>query len=159
MASRVEKYYEEVSTSKKRVVKNRELYKAIYAEDETYSNIEGVLETPVTNEIDILRTYGFKICLDSFNFNNSSFVPMIWNMVGIDYIKFDDSYWKIAMNDKKVDNALKHTTESYLEYGTIPIFSKVENDIERKYISTLHEKCLVYGRGYSKEYQIKKQLV
>ena len=110
-------------------------------------------------QIDILRTYGFKICLDSFNFNNSSFVPMIWNMVGIDYIKFDDSYWKIAMHDKKVDNALKHTTESYLEYGTIPIFSKVENEIESEYISTLHEKCLVYGRGYSKEYQIKKQLV
>ena len=55
MASRVEKYYEEVSTSKKRVVKNKELYKAIYAEDETYSNIEGVLETPVTNEIDIVK--------------------------------------------------------------------------------------------------------
>ena len=55
MASRVEKYYEEVSTSKKRVVKNRELYKAIYAEDETYSNIEGVLDTPVTNEIDIVK--------------------------------------------------------------------------------------------------------
>ena len=55
MASRVEKYYEEVSTSKKRVVKNKELYKAIYAEDETYSNIEGVLETPVTKEIDIVK--------------------------------------------------------------------------------------------------------
>ena len=55
MASRVEKYYGEVSTSKKRVVKNKELYKAIYAEDETYSNIEGVLETPVTNEIDIVK--------------------------------------------------------------------------------------------------------
>ena len=55
MASRVEKYYGEISTSKKRVVKNKELYKAIYAEDETYSNIEGVLETPVTNEIDIVK--------------------------------------------------------------------------------------------------------
>lgn len=55
MASRVEKYYDNKSTSKKRVVRNKELYKAIYAEDETYSNIEGIVETPVTNEIDIVK--------------------------------------------------------------------------------------------------------
>ena len=106
-------------------------------------------------QIDVLRSFGFKICLDSFNFNGGSYVPMIWNMVGIDYIKFDDGYWKIAMNDKKVDNALKHTTESYLEYGTVPIFSKVETDNERTYVASLDPNCLVYGRNYAREYQIK----
>lgn len=51
MASRVEKYYKTRET-KRRSLKNEALYKIIY-EDETYSNIEGVLETPKANEIDI----------------------------------------------------------------------------------------------------------
>lgn len=109
-------------------------------------------------QIDVLRTFGFKICLDNFNFNNSSYVPMIWNMVGIDYIKFDDSYWKVAMNDRKVDSALKHTATSYTEFGTIPIFSKVETKEESDYVSSLDGKYLVYGRNYGAEYKIKNQL-
>lgn len=51
MASRMEKYYK-VRDAKRRSVKNESLYQTIY-EDETYSNIEGVVATPKANEIDI----------------------------------------------------------------------------------------------------------
>ncbi len=54
MASRVERYYDKNIDINKRSLKNRELYKTIY-EDETYSNIEGIVETPKTNEIDIKK--------------------------------------------------------------------------------------------------------
>ncbi len=54
MASRVERYYDKNVDLSKRSVKNVELYKTIY-EDETYSNIEGIVETPKTNEIDIKK--------------------------------------------------------------------------------------------------------
>lgn len=51
MASRMEKYYK-TRDSKRRIVRNEELYQTIYA-DETYSNIEGVVATPKANEINI----------------------------------------------------------------------------------------------------------
>lgn len=55
MASRMEKYYDNAQTSdtsSKRIAKNASLYKRMY-DDETYSNIEGVVTTPKSNEIDI----------------------------------------------------------------------------------------------------------
>lgn len=54
MASRMEKYCDSAETSNKRVAKNESLYKRMY-EDETYSNIEGVVTTPKSNEIDIQK--------------------------------------------------------------------------------------------------------
>lgn len=51
MASRMERYYK-TKESKKRIVRNESLYQTMY-EDETYSNIEGVVATPKANEIDI----------------------------------------------------------------------------------------------------------
>jgi len=51
MASRMERYYKNKDTNK-RSVRNESLYQTIY-EDETYSNIEGVMATPKANEIDI----------------------------------------------------------------------------------------------------------
>jgi len=51
MASRMERYYKNKDTNK-RSVRNESLYQTIY-EDETYSNIEGVVATPKANEIDI----------------------------------------------------------------------------------------------------------
>lgn len=51
MASRMEKYYKTID-SKRRIVRNEDLYQTIY-EDETYSNIEGVVATPNANEINI----------------------------------------------------------------------------------------------------------
>lgn len=51
MASRMERYYK-TRESKRRIVRNEALYQTIY-EDETYSNIEGVVATPKANEIDI----------------------------------------------------------------------------------------------------------
>jgi len=51
MASRMERYYKTRDASR-RIVRNESLYQTIY-EDETYSNIEGVVATPKANEIDI----------------------------------------------------------------------------------------------------------
>lgn len=51
MASRMERYYKTRDT-KRRIIRNEDLYQTIY-EDETYSNIEGVVATPKANEIDI----------------------------------------------------------------------------------------------------------
>lgn len=51
MASRMERYYNN-RESKRRIVRNESLYQTIY-DDETYSNIEGVVATPKANEIDI----------------------------------------------------------------------------------------------------------
>lgn len=51
MASRMERYYK-TKESKRRIVRNESLYQTMY-EDETYSNIEGVVATPRANEIDI----------------------------------------------------------------------------------------------------------
>lgn len=51
MTSRMEKYYK-TRDSKRRIVRNEDLYQTIY-EDETYSNIEGVVATPNANEINI----------------------------------------------------------------------------------------------------------
>lgn len=51
MASRMEKYYK-TRDSKRRVIRNESLYQTIY-EDETYSNIEGVVATPKANEVNI----------------------------------------------------------------------------------------------------------
>lgn len=52
MSSRMEKYYDDASTANKRSERNATLYKKMY-DDEIYSNIEGVVTTPKTNEIDI----------------------------------------------------------------------------------------------------------
>lgn len=53
MNSRMSKYYDNTETSSKsRSKKNANLYKNMY-EDEKYSNIEGILETPKNNEINI----------------------------------------------------------------------------------------------------------
>lgn len=51
MASRMERYYK-TRDSKRRSVRNESLYQTIY-DDETYSNIEGVVATPKANEINI----------------------------------------------------------------------------------------------------------
>ena len=55
MASRVEKYHDKTLSDNKRVIKNKDLYDTIYQESELYSNIEGVVETNVTNEIDLAK--------------------------------------------------------------------------------------------------------
>ena len=53
MNSRMSKYYDNTETSSKsRSKKNANLYKSMY-EEETYSNIEGIVETPKGNEINI----------------------------------------------------------------------------------------------------------
>lgn len=52
MPSRMEKYYDSTSNSNRRSERNSLLYKKIY-ENEIYSNIEGVVTTPKSNEIDI----------------------------------------------------------------------------------------------------------
>ena len=53
MNSRMNKYYDNTETSSKsRSKKNANLYKNMY-DDEIYSNIEGILETPKSNEINI----------------------------------------------------------------------------------------------------------
>lgn len=54
MASRVERFYDKNVDASKRSVKNVDLYKTIY-EDETYSNIEAVVENPKSNEIDVTK--------------------------------------------------------------------------------------------------------
>lgn len=52
MASRMDRYYD--SNSKRRSIRNSELYKTIYENNE-YSNIEAVADIEKTNEIDITR--------------------------------------------------------------------------------------------------------
>lgn len=54
MSSREERYYDKNVDPQKRSVRNQDLYKTVY-EDETYSNIEGVMDTTKTNEIDISK--------------------------------------------------------------------------------------------------------
>lgn len=52
MPSRMEKYYNNDAPSNKRSERNERLYKRMY-DDEIYTNIEGVVTTPKSNEIDI----------------------------------------------------------------------------------------------------------
>ncbi len=60
MKSRMERYYQlerrgpETRTSNKRTVKNRTLYNSIY-DDVEYSNIEGVADIDIKNEIDVKK--------------------------------------------------------------------------------------------------------
>lgn len=54
MASRMEKYYRDGENTSKRSFKNEDLYRTIY-EDETYTNIEGVVTTPRADKIDIQK--------------------------------------------------------------------------------------------------------
>lgn len=54
MPSREERYYDKNVDPQKRSIRNQTLYKTIY-EDETYSNIEGIMDTTKTNEIDISK--------------------------------------------------------------------------------------------------------
>lgn len=62
MASRMDKYYNTVEDNKlSRSEKNKDMYKRMY-EDEEYSNIEAILTTPKSNEIDIQKLK--KILLD-----------------------------------------------------------------------------------------------
>ena len=55
MASRYERYHDRAVNENKRTVKNKDLYDNIYQESEAYSNIEGVVEPSITNEIDISK--------------------------------------------------------------------------------------------------------
>lgn len=54
MASRMDKYYNEVDTNTSRSKKNEILYKKMY-DDSEYSNIEEILDTPKNNQIDITK--------------------------------------------------------------------------------------------------------
>lgn len=54
MNSRMEKYYTDNDEIKKRIIRNKELYRKIYEEAE-YTNIEGITNIEKSNEIDITK--------------------------------------------------------------------------------------------------------
>lgn len=54
MPSRMERYYETDEKTNSRTQKNRSLYNQIY-EDKQYTNVEGIVETPVAGSIDIQK--------------------------------------------------------------------------------------------------------
>lgn len=55
MASRMDRYYNSNSESRKRSRRNESLYDTIYNDDIEYSNVEGIARIEKTNEIDINR--------------------------------------------------------------------------------------------------------
>ena len=64
--SRMDRYYENNSTEKKRSRMNQELYRSIYISDE-YSNIEGIATMDKTNEIDISKVRSMLKSREEYN--------------------------------------------------------------------------------------------
>lgn len=98
-----------------------------------------------------VKKLGFRVCLDKYD---SSIGEKIWENAEIDFVRFNNEYWKAAMNGGKADYSLRKKVEllSHYQDETTPIFSIVESKEEHDYITSMTDsKILLSGNLYDKE--------
>lgn len=108
------------------------------------SNYPGLI-----NKLGILKEFGFKTCLDRYD---SKIGDVLWENSDIDYIRFDNTYWKSAMQNPKTATAIRTKVNMLSEYNNgQSIFGYVENQQELDFLKQINDKILVSGHQFSKE--------
>lgn len=104
------------------------------------------------SRLKFLQELGFRICLDKYS---STIGDVLFESIDADYIRFDDKYWKKALEDKKTENVIRHKVDMFTSVAdTTSIFGLVETKDEQSFIETLSPTILVSGNSYSKEKQL-----
>lgn len=103
----------------------------------------------IINKLAILKEFGFKTCLDRYD---SRVGDMIWENSDIDYIRFDNAYWKSAMENPKTATTIRTKVDMITKYNSSKaIFGYVETEKELDFLRQLGENILVSGFHFSKE--------
>lgn len=108
----------------------------------------------IIQKIELLKNMGFQVCLDQYS---SLLGDEIWEYSDVDYIKFQNQYWKSAMNYSKSDYWLRKKVDMFAgcQEKCIPVFTFIENEKEAKYLSSfVTEDTLLSGNFYSKEQKL-----
>lgn len=105
----------------------------------------------IIKKIELFKNMGFQVCLDQYS---SLLGDEIWEYSDIDYVKFQNQYWKGAMNHSKTDYWLRKKVDMFIgcQEKCIPVFTFIENEAEAQYLSSfVTEESLLSGNFYSKE--------
>lgn len=118
-------------------------------------NLQGLEPTKyqeLISRMKVLKELGFKICLDKYSNTTGD---ILFESLDADYIRFDDKYWKKALNDKKIEHVIRSKVEMFQSFdNTNSIFGLVETPEQKKFIETLPGNTLSSGNIYSKEKQL-----
>ena len=109
-----------------------------------FNNYQVVIDSIVN-----LKLLGIEICLDKFD---STIGDRIWEDSNVDYIRFSNSYWLNALNNKKIASSIKTKSESYRYCNIIPIFEHIENERQIEFLREFApQNTLFSGDYFSKE--------
>lgn len=114
------------------------------------NDIEKKNEDKIITLINKIKALGFKVGIDRYN---SKTGDTIYENSHVDYIKFDDAYWKSAIDNPKIDYSLKSKVNMFTDYinPTIPIFTCIEKEHEFIYAKNITKKPILLGGNYLEE--------
>lgn len=101
--------------------------------------------------IEKMKGLGFNICLGRYS---SKTGDSVYENSPIDYIKFDQAYWKTALSNPRTDHSLKAKVEMFTSYvnPVVPIFTCIENENEYSYATNITKRpILLCGNYFEKE--------
>ena len=108
----------------------------------------------------LLKDLGFGLAIGRFNAKANNPSINIWqqNNLDIDFIKINKQTISDAMQNEKIAKIIRALTTLMDDYGTTPIFMKIENEEELAFTKNLNEKGLIIGNvmGPEKKLILKK---
>lgn len=114
------------------------------------NDIDKKNQDKLINLINKMKELGFKVGIDRYN---SKTGDTIYENSPIDYIKFDDAYWKSAIDNPKIDYSLKSKVNMFTDYinPSIPIFTCIEKEHEFIFAKNITKKPILLGGNYLEE--------
>ena len=106
------------------------------------------------NNINYLKSMGFCVVLDKYNFYLSD---ALWDNTDPEFIGISKYLWRESMNDSKKEHMLRNKLDlfDYYDSPSIPIFSHVQSEEEFEYLRNItSDYSLFTGRYFSQEKEL-----
>lgn len=119
-------------------------------------NVDSLLEdwNQVIPKLALLKNLGFQIILGSYDLSINNPLLNIWKDTDVDYVKISKKSWQNSIKNDKEQDLLKNTLNLFNQYGTTPIFMKVETEGELNYLKSLNSKSLYVGNVNGQEQKL-----
>ena len=121
-------------------------------------NIKGISPedyNEIIKSINLLKKIDFCICLDKYS---SKIGDEIWENSIIDYVKFDNEYWKLGLDNLNTNYVLLKKVDMFSNAPrrTVPIFTYVGTAIEHEFLKKICDNDILLSGDY---YSLGKELV
>ena len=104
----------------------------------------------IISTLNMLSNYGFEIGISCSDMSKVNPSLNIWSNAKVDYVKIGKDLW-FDNSEGKIHGLIKSTIHIFNEYGTTPIFTRVESLEENKKINTITTKGFAEGKAFDKE--------